>query len=467
MRKKLTSIICGSILSILGVGCSVIDKNQEFVYPKIVKELEHRNRNISLETIARKQDTLYAGASAVKITPHNQQYLAGFNVNRKSNGVKDDIYARCLVLSYNDAAVAIVSLDLLGFMNENLADVRHLLKQTKANFIDEIIIASTHTHSAPDTIGMWGPGIIFLPVASGIDKQYVGFVYDKILESIHRATNELREARLFYASTKIPASKKISRNIREGMQDEIDRQLSAMSFEDRNGGNIAVVTNYACHPEAFNRHSKKITPDFVGTLHTRIGQEYSGVSVFLNGAIGGLISVDIDDSKEKDLEYLSGEAERIGTALADETIHCLKHAKECKTPELKIYKKEFLMPVDNLFFRIGNRLGFVKKREHDGFVKTEMCRIDIGDTIRMGTVPGEIFTNVGEEIKEMAQQNSDLYFNIFAQDCLGYIMLPKDYASKVFAYEKTMCVSLKAGQIVMDNARELMADSSKFHKHTK
>lgn len=445
----------------------MIDKNQEFVYPQIVKELEHRNRNISLETIARKQDTLYAGASAVKITPQNDQYLAGFNLNRKSDGVQDDIYARCLVLSYNDTAVAILSLDLLGFMNENLADVRHLLNQTKANFIDEIIIASTHTHSAPDTIGLWGPGIIFLPVASGIDEQYVGFVYDKILESIHRATKDLRESRLFYASTKIPASKKISRNIREGMQDEIDRQLSVMSFEDRNGKNIAVVTNYACHPEAFNRHSHKITPDFVGAMHTRIGQEYSGVSIFLNGAIGGLISVDIDDSKEKDLEYLTGEAERIGTALADETIGCISGAKECKTPELKIYKREFLMPVDNLLFRIGNRLGFVKKREYDGFVKTEMCRIDIGDTIRMGTVPGEIFTNLGEEIKEMGRQNRELYFDIFAQDCLGYIMLPKDYGSKVFAYEKTMCVSPKAGQILLENTRDLMSGDSKLHKHTK
>src|SRR3990167_4981726 len=97
MKKNMFSIVGAGLLSLFS-GCSSIDKDSKFVYPDVVQNLEHRNRHYSLENVVMQKDVLYAGASAVKITPQNNVYLAGFRSNRKSVGVDDDLFARCVVL---------------------------------------------------------------------------------------------------------------------------------------------------------------------------------------------------------------------------------------------------------------------------------------------------------------------------------------------------------------------------------
>ncbi len=453
MLKKILALAGALTLNSL-IGCAVIDRNQEFVYPQVVKNLENKNSHFSLENIVRKKDVFYAGASAIEISPHNSQYIAGFNANRASNGVQDDIFSRCIVVSYNDKTIAFVSLDLIGFMHENVQDVRYLVSKIKGNFVDEVVISSTHTHSGPDTIGMWGFGLPFLPLNSGIDKEYMSFVYDKITKSVYVAAKDLKEAKIKCASVELSANKKISRNYHEEMPNLIDRQLSVLQFCDANGKNIALLTNYGCHPEALNRKNKKISPDFVGVLNNSLEKSLGGVSVFFNQSIGGLITTDIDDSRSDDLNYLISESQRIGKTLANESLDCLKSAKKYSKPEIKFYRSEFFVPVENNFFLIGNKLGIIAKKDYAGFVKTEVNRIDIGDA-QIVTVPGEIFPNVGTAIKREMTGEVNIIIGL-GNDELGYIMFPKEFDNSIFSYEKTMSVGKKAGLLVEENAQKLL-----------
>ena len=455
MYKGLLGVIGAAAINFLS-GCAVIDKDQKFVYPQIVENLEHRNKHFSLENTVREQGQLYVGASAVEITPNNQQYLAGFNANRKSDGVRDELFSKCVVLAYNNKTVAFVSLDLIGFMHENVDDVRYLVSKIKGNFVDKLIISSTHTHSAPDTIGMWGFGLPFLPLNSGIDKEYVSFLYDKIVESVFRAQKDLKPARMFYASKEISKEKKVSRNYHPEFSDLIDRQLSVLQFVCLDEKTISTLVNYGCHPEAFNQKNKKVTSDFVGVLNSELEKKFGGVSVFFNQSIGGLITTDIDDSKSGDLDYLASQCERIGKTIADETADCLVDKVECKNPKLNFYSAEFFVPVDNKFFRIGNFLGIVAKRDYGSFVKSEVDRIDVGDA-QIITVPGEIFPDLGKKIKLMMAGKINFILGL-ANDELGYIMFPKYFDIKDFSYETTMSPGKNTGLIVEENAVKLLKE---------
>jgi len=50
--------------------------------------------------------------------------------------------------------------------------------------------------------------------------------------------------------------------------------------------------NYACHPEVIGAGQGIMSPDFVGPLYDRIGQRTGGVGIFVNSALGGMVTAD-------------------------------------------------------------------------------------------------------------------------------------------------------------------------------
>src|SRR5687767_2688389 len=98
---------------------------------------------------------LRAGAAAVKITPSLTRtvYIAGYNNNRPATSVHDDLWARALVLDDGKSRLAVVSCDLIGLFNRRVKQIRALIKAVPP---DNVLIACTHVHSGPDTLGLWG-----------------------------------------------------------------------------------------------------------------------------------------------------------------------------------------------------------------------------------------------------------------------------------------------------------------------
>lgn len=447
-KTSLLSIIAGTFLS----GCSVVDKGDKFVYPKVVYELESRNNYYSLENIMREKNALYVGVSAVEITPQNDEYLAGFQVGRKSDGVLDELFARTVILSYNDTTVALVSLDLIGFMNENVDDVRYLVQQIKGCDIAEVIVSSTHTHAGPDTIGMWGPGLLVIPTGSGLCEDYMKFLYDKIIESVYRAAQSQKKAKLCYASKEVSADKKISRNIHKELSDDVDRTLSVLQAVDDDGKTLTTIVNYGCHPEALSRENTTFSSDFVGPLRVKLENNYGCTAVFLQGSIGCLVSVDVDDKKWGDVEYDLREMQRIGSSLADEVVDCLKTKKECVEPKITTHREEFLVPVDNWLFQFANNVGLVAKRDFNGCAKTEMVLFDIGGKIQMMTVPGEISPSLGKKLKEYMSADQKIIINL-GQDELGYV--PENYNHPALGYERTMSLGPSTRDLILEHGKSL------------
>ncbi len=454
MLKKLSTFLTASALSLfLNSGC-VSYKPMDFAYPEAVKSVQNRTENYSLENIVREQNKFYAGASAVEITPSNNQYLAGFMNNRKSTDTLHDLYARSLVLSYNNKTIAIVSLDLIGFMNESVDDIKHLTSKIKGNYVDELIICATHTHSAPDTLGMWGPGLPVIPFTTGVDEEYINFLYDKIVKSIYLAEKNIEEAKMQYASTTLTPEDKISKNVHEEIPQFINRDLNVLKFTGKDNKTIAILTNYSCHPEAFDQKSSVITSDFVHYLNNAVEKSYGGTSIFINHSIGGLITTDSEFNDTSDIKLMQKDAKRIGQTLADKVSITLKSARESESLSIYFAKSKFYVKVNNTMFNLANLLGLIKRDALYDRIKTEVNYLAIGD-VHIVTVPGEIFPDVGDEIKKTMSGKINMIFGL-ANDELGYIMFKdrKDLEN-VFDYEKTMCVNISLGNVLLEKALHL------------
>src|SRR3989440_8194089 len=223
---------------------------------------------------------LQVGAAVRNITPDPLLPVSGGmgkpNPTKEKRG---ELTARALVFRKGDVAVAAVALDLLGFPSVLGDRVRAKVSRIPAS---NILIASTHTHSAPDCYafpdGLGGH--------TG-DLKYMDFVCDRAAEAVNAAFDQLQPASLRIATGE--AKGKIAYNYYA--PDLYDRRMSVIQAVGPQGKTIATLVNYAIHPEVLGNSVGVVSPDLVGPLCDRI-EEAGGVALFLNGAQGGMITAD-------------------------------------------------------------------------------------------------------------------------------------------------------------------------------
>ena len=94
-------------------------------------------------------------------------WMAGFQPGRYATGVHDPLMARALAMQTGNVTYMVISLDLVGLLYVRVRKMRDAIQQKTGVPAGHIIIACTHTHSGPDTIGLWGG----LPGLSGLNEE--------------------------------------------------------------------------------------------------------------------------------------------------------------------------------------------------------------------------------------------------------------------------------------------------------
>lgn len=420
IKKKLLKL--ASMLSI-GLLCScgtmnyVRDARPETKKTYVLDDYKEKRK---LE----KDPKFMAGAYKTKITPQEEVYVAGFMPSKKSKGVHDDLYARCVMLDDGKNTVGLVSLDLIGYFYDDIEKVR---KNISEKYDHNIIIASTHTHAGPDTLGYFGKSLFgALPIKSGVDKEYMISLEKKIEKCINKAIENMEYANLEFAS--IQAPNHISENIR--IKDYKDNELTVMKVNSLEGKTIATVVNYAAHPEILGSKNKLISADFVGYLCDNIEKKLGGTAVFFNGALGGMITPDVKNNSFE-------EVERIGNELAETAFKALENTEVVYDPKIELKQKKFILHVGNWKFNLLKSLKVFKRKDYGkNDLMTEINVINIGPA-QFVTMPGEIFPSVGFWIKKHMTGKYKSLIGL-GSDELGYIMTKEEFKKKRYKYEQSM-----------------------------
>jgi hypothetical protein len=347
---------------------------------------------------------LDAAAGKVDISPDlktERIWMGGFGAaGRRPLGLHDPLYARLVVLREGDVEVALVGLDLLGFYRNDVEDLRRLAGFDKPG--RSLFLASTHTHSGPDTLGLWGPMI----GVSGVNMEYHARLKARIAEALKLLKSQLRPVRAEGGHGTLDP-RGLCRDSRDPQI--IDPNLSVLRLVGRDGKAVATVVNWSCHAEVLGRENLLITADFPGPLCARVEEKTGGACVFLNGVIGGLMT---PDSRAENFY----EAYRIGAAVADAALAL--PVKSAPSRALQFRSEKVLIPIENSRYRLllpaltfGHRLfdaqdhalprwkawtlaareiflGLDEKTEP--WVESEVSVLDIGPARLLG-LPGESF----------------------------------------------------------------------------
>lgn len=396
---------------------------------------------------------IQAGAAVRVITP--EKYLpisGGMGVPKPSKEKRGELTARALVVRKGDVSVAIVGLDLLGFPSVLCDRVRAKVPRIAA---ENIVIGSTHTHSAPDCYAF--------PDGRGGhtgDLAYIDSVCEKAAEAINEAIDRLQPASIKIATGE--ARGKIAYNYYA--PDLYDRRMSVIQAVTPGGKTIATVVNYAVHPEVLGNSEGIISPDLVGPMCERIESSIGGVALFMNSAQGGMVTADnrnLDRPRDKLRGYWNDsrtweECLRIGHLMADEAMRIVKDATPQKDPSLVCRAMSVRFPVDSEAMW-GVVLYSPLKYPHgeDRSVSTRVNLINLGDS-QILTIPGEALPNIGFYLKRKMRGKNNLLFGL-TNDAFGYILTKVDFASfPRYEYVSRTSLGEMTGEILIEKSLELV-----------
>lgn len=390
---------------------------------------------------ASRAQPLSAGAARIKITPDKLPYLAGYAANRRAEEVHDDVYATAVVIQAGGNKIAIVSCDLVGLLYAAVQDIRSKVKSVPA---ENILITATHTHSGPDCIGLWGQpqqGI------SGVDKEWYAQMKQKVADAIEEAANNLQPAVLRVASASGVGG--ISRNVR--VAQILDTSIAVLQLRNANDNKtIATVVNYAVHPELMNIRS--LTSDIVHYMRQTIEGAEGGISMLLNGALGGMVTVDSPGNDWK-------ECERVGNALGRAALDALRNAITLREAPIVVQRANVTIPMENEGFKQAAQAGlFPEIGLQNDQITTEVMHIRLG-TAEMVTLPGEALPNIGFQLKRHMKGEPKLVIGL-ANDELGYLLMEADYGLDLYRYETSMSVGEKAGRLVVDKLMDMIQSAA-------
>jgi len=342
-------------------------------------------------------------------------WMGGFDGDHPLLGKHDDIWARAVVLRTGEVTVALVSLDLVGFFNNHVDQIRkQVADKAKKHGIDYVLVASTHAHEGPDTMGQWGPQANGVPLKTGVDPKLFAHILSQASKAVVTAADKMKKATLTAGSVETGREG----FFRDGRDPQIfDTELVALRFAEASGDKtIATLVNWANHPEVLSDTNNYLTSDFPHYLRKAMEEAIpaagsaaklpalGGTSIFFPGALGCLMTplrVKVKDRAGKVHDKSNWDkSEALGINLAVKAREALAKGEKISAPVISAWVKPIKLPVENAMFQMVMGLKIFDRPTYDynpnlpidktnqPKIKTEIAVIRVGP-VTFFSMPGE------------------------------------------------------------------------------
>lgn len=392
-------------------------------------------------------------------------YLGRDLMNKKAEGIYDDMRIRVAVLDDNsgDGAVVLGAIDALGVTSTDVRSIRAgVLQYCKQEGIavSSINIMSTHAHSALDTQGVSTEFFYKLFVSSiqnllGIQgelpfmeapayfKQY--FVEQSII-AVTEAFEDMESGSLYYDS--IDASEYI-KDKRELVSKEDIPEIAALYFVPDSGSEDTYIADITCHPTSFSASNGLVASDYIYYIDEYIKAQEGANFVMIQGACGQLTrdNIDVDTTGMDEWEEKGADTKFLGETFG-EFIISAEYETELD-PIINVHHKEIVITPENSILALACEINLVNNQVYyleDGVgIISEMGYLEFGNKVGFALFPGEFYPEVfwGHEIigdttwdgsdwqyASLADsvEGVDVYCVSLANDALGYVLTDDNFA---------------------------------------
>lgn len=385
------------------------------------------------------------GVSSAAVNPPVGTYLAGYDQDRRSTGIHDDLCAKAIVFADGTTSVALVVIDAISIQYPTTQQIRERASAKVKNLDlppEHIITQATHTHCAPDTIGIYGPD----QMHTGLSKDYMDRLVETAADVVARAAASLQPATLYHAKTEC-----VGWAVNDSEPEILDNSVTILECKDAQGKTMATLTNFACHPTVLDGDTTEVSADWVGTFYKRMAEGRSGVHFFLQGSVGCWI-------QPKTPERTFALAARYGADLAEETLAALTNTTPLAGTAVRVATKQVQIPQRNPLFTLMSTAKLVERSFVGDTVETEVAWFAVGPA-QFATHPAETAPEFTFQTRELMNTGPKFVLGL-GLDHLGYFCPPRyfdDPESIPHApYLTQMSPGKNAGPVMMAALREII-----------
>ncbi|WP_236973638.1 neutral/alkaline non-lysosomal ceramidase N-terminal domain-containing protein [Membranihabitans maritimus] len=234
-----------------------------------------------------------AGIAKIDITPQTSMWMAGYAARTgPSEGTLHSIWAKALVLEdENGNKGVLITTDLASIQKELSDTIRNQLQSRFGFEKAQIIINTSHTHSAPLAIGDL---VNIYPLdESGLKKveEYSQFLVRAIINLVEKALNDREPCKVFSAN----GQARFQVNRRNNGESTLNNQRSlngpneysvpVLKVETLKGHLKGIVFGYACHATVLGINFW--SGDYPGFAQIELEADHPGtIAMFFQGAGG-------------------------------------------------------------------------------------------------------------------------------------------------------------------------------------
>lgn len=358
--------------------------------------------------LSRGDAVLLAGTARVTITPPVGTHLQGYNRGRPSEGVRDELYARALVLERGKTRAALVCADVIGLELGSVARARALAEAATGIPAPAICIATSHTHS--------GPAVLHVGRADPRDEEYTRVLERWLAGAVALASGNTRPVQVafgegscdFNVNRRLPTPDGIvMRPYPEGSQ---DRRVQVLRLDAAEESPTAILFRYACHPTCLTATNLRISADYPGAASRAIERLYGAEThaFFLPGCFGDLRPW-LTTADGNFRGATDAEVERLGRRLGAEVTRVSETAASAAAADLSVGRAGVTLPYAELPSRDALDAALaaagmeafaphVHARREKGEWCGEVQALRLGP-VTLVALPGEVVHEIGRAIE--------------------------------------------------------------------
>jgi neutral ceramidase len=408
-------------------------------------------------------DTILVGSACVKINPPLGAELIGYPKPRPNKGVGLDLCARALAFANEgDTAprAAMVVVDNLGAEASVVARIRQKAAEAVKGLAPEnILVASTHTHSAP-LLKSWSKAGKVMVAA---DEKYVQQLVDGAAAAVAAASKALRPVKMRVGRTEafLGHNRRVLDEKGVAHADWLDPegkhtgyfnpQVPFVVFEDAATGKVAqMVVSYWCHPVTLGPPSTIASPDYPGYFVRKLEKE-TGAAMALHVTGGGA-----NINPRLALFGEPSHTEKMGHELAGKVLAALASAQPCPAGPVRIASIPLKLRMAAEAAANDTTRGV--ETPQGKVLTTEVQALALGELVFI-TAPGELFAEIGAAMQEASPFRHTVVIG-YGDDYLGYLFT--DQAKKEGGYEPSHPVSEEIEKPLLAAAKKAMSKAKKM-----
>ncbi len=462
-------------------------------------------------------EELRAGVAEADITPPLGYPVAGYYYERLATGTHDPLKARAIVLRSGSEQAALVVCDLTGIAVDLTAEVRRRAAEKTGIPAAHIVVAATHSHTAPDYmkdlyeyLGAGGKR------AGGPRESYPPRLIDGIVEAVVKAhagaVPATVEAGSAHQETTVSFNRRFVMNdgsVRTWMRLDqpgvvkpagpIDPEVGLMLVRAAEGRRpLGLLSNFALHLDTVG--GTLWSADYPYYIEQALRKSLGGdvVSVFANGCCGDINHVDPSRKDRNKTDF-------IGNALARTVSEGIAQLRSVERPTLRVRKATVRVPLREvspeqvararallldvragkrveteehvvayrnvILDQLRNKSPTLKAADHINWGLThkwagvgthlpvEVQVIALGEDLAVVCLPGEIFVDLGLAIKRLSPFRTTLIVELC--NCEETIYVPTRAAYVGGGYEVTnSTLEPGSGEMLAEAAVRLLREAA-------